>query len=124
MLDAHVYYGFNVVVVKGVEDRFACLAVFDDTGIFQYAKLMRDSRHAHIKLFGDVADAQFTLKEQVKYLYSRTVAHDREKLGKLEEMLVVGELYSVNYLVMRFVLVANGNLLSLIIHFMPPCCDS
>ena len=40
MLDAHVDNGFDVVVVEGIEDGFADLAVFNDTGVFEDAELV------------------------------------------------------------------------------------
>ena len=95
MLDTHVDNGFDVVVVEGIEDGLTDLTVFNDTGIFEDAELVGDSGHAHTELFGDVADTALAVKEEVEYFDSGTVADDREELGKVEEMLVVGELYVI-----------------------------
>ena len=91
MLNAHVDNGFDVVVVEGIEDRFADLAVFDDSGIFEDAELVRDGGHAHTELFGDVADTELAVEEEIEYFDSGAVAYHREKFGEVEEVLVVGE---------------------------------
>ena len=105
MLNAHIYYGLDVIVVERIENRLALLAVFDKPRVFQHAKLMGDRRHAHTKLFGDVANAHLSLEKKIKDLDARAIAHYREKFGKIEEMLVVGQLYFVDDLVMRLVCV-------------------
>lgn len=91
MLDAHVDNGFDVVVVEGIEDGFADLAVFNYTRIFEDAKLVGDRGHTHSELFGDVADAALAVKEEVQNFDSSAVSDDREKFGEVEEMLVVGK---------------------------------
>jgi len=109
MVNAHVDYSFYVVVVKGVEDRLALLAILDKTRIFEHAELMRYSRHAHRELFGDVAYAHFALKEEIKNLYAGTVSNYGEELCKLKEMLVIRQFYAVDYLVMRLVRYTKRN---------------
>ncbi len=91
MLDAHVDNGFDVVVIEGIKDGFADLAVFNDTRIFEDAELVGNSGHTHTELFGDVADAALAVKEEVENFDSGAVSDDREKFGEVEEMLVVGE---------------------------------
>ena len=65
MLNTHIDYCFDVLVVERVEHRFSDLSVFDKPCIFEHAELVRDRRHTHRELFGDVANAHLTLKEKV-----------------------------------------------------------
>lgn len=91
MLDAHVDNGFDVVVIEGIEDGFTDLTVFNYTRIFEDAKLVGDSGHAHTELLGYVADTALAVKEEVEYFDPSTVADDGEELGEVKEMLVVGK---------------------------------
>jgi len=124
MFNTHIDDGFYVIVVEGVEDRLALLAVFDETGIFKNAKLVRDRRHTHIKLFRDVANAHLSLEKKVKDLNPSAVAHDREKFGKIEEMLVVGQFNFVEDIVMSLVSGAERYGVVPVFHYMPPCFDN
>lgn len=117
MLNAHIDYGFDVIVVQGIEYRLANLAVLDQPCVFQYSELVRDCRHTHRKLFGDVANAHLALEKQVEYLYARAVAHNREKFGKIKEMLVVGQGYAVDYISVCFVLAARRRRRVIMIHY-------
>jgi hypothetical protein len=120
MLNAHIYYGLDVVIVQGVKDRFTLLTVLDEAGIFEDSELVGYCRHAHIKLFRNVANAHFALEKKVEDLYSCAVAHNREKFGKIEKMLVVGQLDFVQNFVMSLVLATDGSCVVPVFHFMPP----
>ena len=87
VFNTHVDYGLNVVVVQGIDDRLALLAVFDQPCIFQNSQLMGNCRHTHAEFFGDVANAHLALKKQIEYLDACAVAHDREKFREIEKML-------------------------------------
>ena len=37
MLNAHVDYGFDMIIVQGIDNRLALLAVFDESCVFQHS---------------------------------------------------------------------------------------
>ena len=116
MLHTHIDDGFDVVVVQGINDRFALLAVFDQPCVFQHAELVGDCRHTHAQLFGNVANAHLTVKQEIEDLDSSAVAHDREKFGEREEMLVVGQSDLIYDFVVRFVLAADRRVVVCMFH--------
>ena len=112
MLNAHVDDSLYVVVVKRVEHRLSLLAIFDQARVFEHTELMRYRGHAHVELFGYVAYAHLTAKEQIKNFDASAVAHYREKFCKAEKMLVIWQFYAVDYFVMRLVYIANRYLVA------------
>ena len=120
MLNTHVDYGLDVIVVQGIDHRFADFSVFNKSRVFEYAKLVGDCRHTHRKLFRDVANAHFAFKKQIKYLDSCAVAHYREKFCQVEEMLVVGKSDLIDYFVMCLVIVADGGGFVIVLHYTSP----
>ena len=117
MLNAHINYDFDVVVVQGIDNRLALLAVFDKSSILQYTKLVRYGGHAHTQLFGDVANAQLALKKQIEYFDASAVAHDREKFSQIKEMLVIGQRYLIYYFGVCFILAAHGRDRMIMLHY-------
>ena len=124
MLNAHINYDFDVVVVQGIDNRLALLAVFDKSSVLQYTKLVRYGGHAHTQLFGDVANAQLALKKQIEYFDASAVAHDREKFSQIKEMLVIGQRYLIYYFVVCFMLAAHRCYFVLVFHYMLLCFDN
>ncbi len=124
VFNTHVDYGLNVVVVQGIDDRLALLAVFDQPCIFQNSQLMGNCRHTHAEFFGDVANAHLALKKQIENFDACAVAHDREKFREIEKMLVIGEIYLIYYFVMGLMLATDGRYFMIMLHYMPPWFDS
>ena len=81
MFNAHVDYGFDVVIVQGIDNGFTLLTIFDKSRVFEDSELVGDCRHTHAQLFGDVADAHFAFEKEIEYFNACAVAHDREKFG-------------------------------------------
>ena len=117
MFDAHVDYGFYMVVVQGIDNRLSLLAIINEPCVFQYAKLMRYCRHAHVKLFGDVANAHLALKKQIEDFDASAVAHYREKFSKIKEMLVVWQGNLIDYFMVCFVLATNRRVFMSMFHY-------
>ncbi len=58
--------GTDVVVCQGIKDRLPFPAGFDKAGLLQHPQLMGNGGNGHVQTLGDVAHADFRLKEYVQ----------------------------------------------------------
>lgn len=82
MFEADFVKIFDVVVVECIVNFSALAAIFDNFGIAENGKLVRNGGFSHIENVSNVADAHFVLIECPENFDTGGVAEDFEELGE------------------------------------------
>ena len=56
----------DMIIIQGIVDGLAVAAVFDQLGVFEETKLMRDGGLVHLQEFADLGHASFLFKETIE----------------------------------------------------------
>lgn len=93
MLKTLVDYRTDVIVRKGIYNGFSFSAEFDKLGLLEHSQLVGDGRKAHIEKLGNVANAHLRFKQNAENFKSCAVAENLEKLGKVENDVLIGHYF-------------------------------
>ena len=92
MLETHLEYLSDVVVLEGVVALFAVGPYLYQILLPEDAELMGYGALLHADDIGDTADAELALEQRAHYPYAGRVAEDLEEIRKLKEGIGVGHI--------------------------------
>ena len=103
---------FDMVIVQRIKNYLAVSAAFDQPGLLEGTELMRYSRFRHAEQSGNVAYAQFGVKEGTENLYTGRITEYPKKIRKIQKVFFTGNFFLTSLTISSWITIQSHRSIS------------